>query len=329
MMNFCTLFDSYYIHKGIAMYLSLEKVTDDFTLYVMAFDNETYEKLESIGFQHMIVERLQDFETPELLSVKPTRNKAEYCWTCSPSVTWYFLEKYNLTDITYLDSDLYFMNDPKIIVDEIGDMAIAVTEHNNIDSSASGRFCVQYMYFKNNDEGCKALKWWRDKCIEWCFARYEDGKYGDQAYIESFPIRYKSLCIVQNRGAGIAPWNVMQYSYTDKTLRFNDREDEFIFFHMHGIRTDIKNGFFLMDCHDCIVTDVTERLFYIPYAKIIQDVYAKYLGIKSEGIIIKQRSKIGILWSMIRKPFRHNPIAQLLYYNLLCRRYNGKENKKL
>lgn len=35
-MNFCTLFDSYYLDKGLALYSSLEKVSEDFTLYVFA-----------------------------------------------------------------------------------------------------------------------------------------------------------------------------------------------------------------------------------------------------------------------------------------------------
>ena len=64
MMNFCTLFDSYYIHKGIALYLSLERVCDDFTLYVMAFDEPSYKKLSSLNFKHMVVE----YEGGEFLS---------------------------------------------------------------------------------------------------------------------------------------------------------------------------------------------------------------------------------------------------------------------
>ena len=42
MLNFCTLFDSYYLYKGIALYRSLEQVSDDFTLYIFCFDDKAY-----------------------------------------------------------------------------------------------------------------------------------------------------------------------------------------------------------------------------------------------------------------------------------------------
>ena len=37
MINFCTLFDSYYLDKGIALYKSLEKVSDNFSLFTYCF----------------------------------------------------------------------------------------------------------------------------------------------------------------------------------------------------------------------------------------------------------------------------------------------------
>lgn len=40
MFNFCTLFDSYYLDKGIALYESLEKVCKDFHLYIFCFDKK-------------------------------------------------------------------------------------------------------------------------------------------------------------------------------------------------------------------------------------------------------------------------------------------------
>ena len=44
-MNFCTLFDSYYLDKGLALYASLDKVCENFTLYIFCFDDRSYEIL--------------------------------------------------------------------------------------------------------------------------------------------------------------------------------------------------------------------------------------------------------------------------------------------
>ena len=69
MMNFCTYFDSYYMLKGLGLYTSLERVSNDFHLFVMAFDQECFDKLKSLNLKHMTVELLSTIETPELLAV--------------------------------------------------------------------------------------------------------------------------------------------------------------------------------------------------------------------------------------------------------------------
>lgn len=327
MMNFCTLFDSYYIHKGIAAYLSLERYTDDFHLYVMAFDIDCYNKLKEIGFKNMTVELVDNFETPELLKVKPSRNRAEYCWTCGPSVIDFFMKSYNLENLTYIDADLFFLSSPEVLFKEIGNKDIAITEHNNEDSSISGRFCVQYQYFTNKREGLASLHWWRDRCIEWCFSRYEDGKFGDQRYIEQFPDRYKSLCIIQNRGAGIASWNMNRYDYTNHSVIFEGEEYDFVFFHMHGIRTDIVDSVLQIHCVTCILNDDTKKLFFEPYAKLLMQVYNDYLGKQVKDFVIIERTKLSILYSDIKKIFRGNKLIRKIYFTF--KSYNGLEKKQI
>lgn len=280
MMNFCTLFDSYYLHKGIALYLSLERVTSDFHLYVMAFDKNSYEKLKSFGFDKMTVEFLDDFETPELLAVKPSRNKAEYCWTAGPSVIYHFLIKYKLDKITYLDSDLFFLSDPIVIEKESGDCSVVITEQgiSEEDAKKYGRYCVQYLTFKNDKDGLGALTWWRDACIDWCFQIMEPTRYADQKYLDEFPNRWNNVYVLKNLGAGIAPWNMNKYQYTNDSLTYKGESWPLVFFHMHGVVVKVKEGVLIAESVHHALNKVVIQLFYEPYAALMAEVSRKYLG---------------------------------------------------
>lgn len=327
-MNFCTLFDSYYIHKGIALYLSLEKVTEDFHLYVMAFDKDCYDKLRSCSFRHMTVELSDNFETPDLLAVKPTRTKAEYCWTCGPSVIHHFLTAYQLSEITYIDADLYFLADPQSVFEEIGQKSIAITEQY-IDYSEGGKYCVQFMYFRNDRDGRRVLEWWRDRCIEWCYSRYEDGKFGDQKYLEQFELLSDNVHVVQNRGVGIAPWNIHLYSYRNNFLIYKDREYPCVFFHMHGTKVTVKGSRLILNAIDCEINEQTRDLFFSPYAQLLSFVYNNYLGITVNRVNVIGQNRLQMIIAMIRGKFRSNKIASFIWYRILRKKYNGYEKKKL
>ena len=45
-VNYCTLFDSFYLTRGLAMYESLKRQTGNFHLYIFAFDDDTYSFLK-------------------------------------------------------------------------------------------------------------------------------------------------------------------------------------------------------------------------------------------------------------------------------------------
>ena len=90
------------------MYYSLRKTGESFDLYVIAFDQETYDILNKMKLHHLIPISLNDFESDRLKKIKTTRSVAEYCWTCSCFSIKYVLETYGLDQVTYLDADLYF-----------------------------------------------------------------------------------------------------------------------------------------------------------------------------------------------------------------------------
>jgi len=284
MLNFCTLFDSFYFLRGIVMYESLLKHCPDFHLYIFAFDDECFNKLKELNLENVTPISLDEFENDELLKIKPDRSKGEYCWTCTPWSVLYCIEKYNLDSCTYLDSDIYFYSDPKVLIDEMGNNSVLITEHrfHNEKPRAllNGRYCVQFMTFKNTPEGMEVLNWWKDRCIEWCYDRLEDGKYGDQKYLDCWTEKFKGVHVLQNLGGGVAPWNLLSYDLTkeagDLYVRHKKtkQKNKVVFHHFQDIKMhknfEIENYEFYKKTLPFLV------FIYNPYLKHMYETGRKY-----------------------------------------------------
>lgn len=249
--NYCTLFNVKYLSRGLALYESLVRVKASFHLYVLAMDAVTAEALRARRLKDMTVITLNEFESPELNEIKKTRTLQEYCWTCTPSIIAYCLETFALEECTYLDADIFFFAKPEILQKELQGHSLLITEHRyHVDydySSTSGRFCVQYVTFKNDKPGKLALEWWRKACNEWCHAYYDDGKFGDQKYLDDWPQRFKRVKILQHHGGGVAPWNLSSYYVDQQGKRIEIVEKKtgnvypLVFYHFHDLRID-KDG---------------------------------------------------------------------------------------
>lgn len=301
MMNFCTLFDSNYASKGIALYLSLEQQTDYFVLYVMGMDRKCQEILNAIGFKHMIVECIDDVDSPELAEAKSNRSRAEFCWTCGSFFTDYFLHKYNLPDITYLDSDLMFFSSPQVVFDELGGKKASVGLASHfMKYPLFGKYCVQYVYFKNDKDGSDCLRWWRDECLKWCYSRVEDGKYGDQKYLDYFADKFNHVCEIENRGVGVAYWNMNDNSYKDGYTYYKGQKWPTVFFHYSGINVQVK------DCvmtfrHTMYLTKSIRQTFIVPYAELMKEAFTKYLNTPIREVVITPLS----VWNYRVKSITH------------------------
>jgi len=256
------------------MYDSLKKNCDDFHLYIFAFDDKAFELLGKLNLEKTTLISLKEFENDELLAVKSSRSKAEYCWTCTPSVIKYVLAKYKTDSCTYIDADLFFYSSPKSLFDEMGNASVLITEHRYTKkydrSKLSGKYCVQFITFNNDTEGLNVLNWWSNACIEWCYNLCVDGKFGDQKYLDDWTTRFNGVHELKHLGGGVAPWNIQQYeisnSLNNKLFLITKNEFinfEVVFFHFHYVRF-YKNN----------IVD----LGWLKLSKqIINEFYAKYI----------------------------------------------------
>ncbi len=249
MLYFCTLFDSNYLLKGVAMLRSLKANCPQAHVHVLCMDERTQTLLGALDMPDITCIPLASLEDEALLAVKKDRSVAEYCWTLSPCLPWYVLQKNPQIDfITYVDADLLFYSPVQPLFDEIGDASIAIIEHRFPQHlkhlEVNGRFCVEWVSFRRNEEGLTCLERWREQCVEWCYYRLEEERMGDQKYLDQWPERYSGLHILRHVGAGVAPWNYAQYRFGENAQgAITVDEDRLIFYHFHQFQLLDNGGF--------------------------------------------------------------------------------------
>lgn len=318
MMNFCTLFDSYYLDKGIALYRSLERVSEDFMLYIFCFDDKSFEVLKAQNMKYAVILHHSDIEneTGKLLELKKERSKAEYCWTCTPVIIEYVLKHFEVESCTYIDADLYFFEDPRLLFDEIKQAGadIVITGHRFGNSlkdkrylKRSGKYCVEFNYFNRSEHAKEALNWWRERCFEWCYHLYEPERMGDQKYLEKFPVLFKGVHELKHLGGGTAPWNLAQYELKQAEGRHivlkekkSGKEFPLVFYHFQNIRYLSESK---VNVNSCTHSKPLKNAVYLPYLRETETVRGEL-------------KKIGIDFS-VKKSYSSNPLIAFVQKNML------------
>ena len=273
MLSFVTLFDKNYMSRGLVLYNSLtENCKSDFTLYVLAMDDVVSKYLRGLEYKNLVIITVDDMKVmyPVLDRLEKERTRGEFSWTLSSFSIQYAIRQFNLESCIYVDSDICFYNDPQILLNELGDKSVMITEHNYTpeydQSSTSGKYCVQFMYFKNNEDGNRVLEYWRSKCEEWCYARFEDDRFGDQKYLDDWESRFEGIVYnCRNIGCGVAPWNVQKYvvSIENRCYYVTDRitklKRPIIFYHYHELAEIAYNKWYLS--HYYLDKNVKEILY--------------------------------------------------------------------
>lgn len=275
-----------YLDKGLVLYDSLCESAKDFELYVLCMDEKCYEVLASFEDARLKPIHLYDVENAQMLEAKSNRSMAEYCWTCSARLIQYILESYMPNSCTYIDADMYFYNDPQILIDEMykAGKSVMMVPHRfpkETERLATkvGIYCVEFNCFKNDEAGRLVLNHWHSRCLECCSNIGDGVHWGDQKYMDEWPILFPDkVHVCEHYGAGVAPWNISLYKKNDCTdlktilLKQSQGKIDLIFYHFQSVtyktRKVINTG--IMMNHKKVDVELVDSLYY-PYLRKIEE----------------------------------------------------------
>jgi FkbM family methyltransferase len=275
--------------RGLALIESMQRVeTAACTIFVVCMDEMTHIVLRRLALPNVRPVPLHDVEShdEELLAAKPTRSLVEYYWTLTPTVVLRILERHpEIDQLTYLDADLLFFSSPQPLFDELSEASILIHEHRFSDrqkalATHSGRFNVGLMTFRRDAHGLAALRWWRMRCLEWCFARYEQGKMGDQLYLNDWPERFQGVVVLAHPGGGVAPWNHDQYDIgLSATGEVTVDQRPLIFYHFHSLKVFNADCFLPVAHAHYLLTLEALRYCFVPYVEQLAKMQRRILDV--------------------------------------------------
>lgn len=275
MRHYCTYFDSNYMVQGELLLDSLKRHAGPFTLHVLALDDAALEHLRS---RHPDTVRtvtagdLERFE-PRLAEARSNRSRIEYYFTCSPILPLYVLDSDpDAADVTYLDADLCLFADPAPAFEELGDASVGIVEHRFPPGQeyklVFGRYNVGWIVLRNDARARVVLRWWRDRCLEWCRDVPEDGRFADQKYLDRWPEMFEGVRVLGHPGLNAAPWNVAGAPVEMLAGRPAVGTEALIAYHFHGLRR-LGPGLYAtgLGAYGAGLDGALRRAVYAPYAR--------------------------------------------------------------
>ena len=240
--TFCTLFDKNFLHRGLALYASCVAQGDPFHLWILCLDDDTKHILDVMHLEHATPLSLEDIGDEDLRSLRTMRGPGEFAWTSKSSLMRYLMRTRPRGEfITYLDSDLFFFASPSSIFSEHEPCSILMTPHRFLPEQKNkeknvGVFNAGFISLRNDEIGNACVLRWREQCLAWCKGVYEDGKFGDQMYLDEWPTLYGAKACVLDRGINAGSWNTRPRDLSEKNGRLYAGDTLLVCYHFHTLK---------------------------------------------------------------------------------------------
>lgn len=272
---FCTIATLEYLPKCLALLASIEKHTDSFHMWICCMDQVTYDVLSRMQLLNVTSLKLSDIETDDLKSVRGSRREYEYCWTLKAPLLLYIFKNYkDVESLLYVDSDVFLFADPRICFELLKKYPVLLTCHNFTRNlkylySQKGRYNAGIVGFKRCSTAVSYLKWWKRKCLEWCYDIVTYGRFADQKYLEEFASAESGAYIAESTGMNAAVWNIRHEAVNLRNGKVFIGSSPLVFFHFSSFVILGEQEFDIWKWNRLELTELARSLIYMPYAEAV------------------------------------------------------------
>jgi hypothetical protein len=164
-----------------------------------------------------------------------------------------------------------------------------------------GIYNVGWVGARNDKVGAAAVKWWRSKCVEWCYDYVDGDRFADQGYLQTLPTQFSRVKVIENLGANLAPWNLGNYRIEYRAGEvLIDAINPLVFFHFQGLKKGM--GFFIFNSH---------RKYGAPFCQIVRaQIYKPYV----DELLAIEKTVSPMLGFVAKKSLQRSKIVDFRHF---------------
>ncbi len=250
---FCTVVSRLRVFQALALFLSLEQVGAPQKCFILCVDEKTLQLFKRMRLKRVTLLTPRDLYCREWESLQRLRVLNEYCWTLKPLlIETLFYQHEEIDRVTYMDADLFFYHDPRVIFEHQPEGAVLLTRGQIASplisrpaaeafQSLMGQYNSGFISFKRDQSGLACLTWWKKRCIECCLSQPKGGRFGDQRYLDEMPYLFGQVEEVRTFGVNIGHWNCDNHTFSIHDGHLYIDGYPLICYHFSGFRIITKD----------------------------------------------------------------------------------------
>ena len=266
--------DINFLSRVVALILSVRQTSGPREIWVYTHDEEAFRILNLLELENVkvIPSQVLIANYTELEECRIKKNNLEFLFAMTPFMIMHAVE-ITKNNVWYIDADVYFLKSVTDLEDQIKDRSILVSAHNFPSRLKKlekyGKYNVGVIYVSGDQESKDTIQWWATKCIEDTSSFSKEDVYGDQKYLDKFPVlnsRFGEFASLENCAA---PWNIEQVKNFPPTT-----------FHFSGLRRYNYFSFIGLSTYRVKFHRRYRIHLYRPYNKLLDKIEEEIYGMK-------------------------------------------------
>jgi hypothetical protein len=332
--SFCTIITADYYPYAQALLESLEKHSSQGVILEVLIAERIEDKsfFQSIDMPNINFSFIEEINLPiasQLFDKYNATNMDAYRWSMKPVFINHLLIQKGYEKVIYLDSDLFFFQDPRFLFELLDKEKVILTPHWRCADNPWEDFHNFKLNFKDGiynggfvgvrKDALDVMFFWANLCLAACEVNRPEGFFVDQKYLDILHSRFEGIGVVRHRGCNVSNWNISdcQRVVTDNGEILINGIFPIVFIHftssmMKGILSGID--LHLLN-HFTIYADTIKK--YNPEFNLIEKTKKQLTAavIENDGIWNKQKKVLKKIRNKIRLRSRIKNILQISLKN--------------